>query len=102
MSFPASQRLIAVVALALVATYQLTRTAHDDTLPRYAAGEPPALAAALQHPSSEPLRFDPPAAGPTSTSDNPAYEACIGQPSFDGAPIDCQLLLQKPAKPRQP
>ncbi len=106
MSLPASQRLLLAVAIALVGAYQLTRSPQDDSPTRQAArnAEPPEFAAALQARSSEPLRFDAPAAGlaASSTSGNPAYDACIDQPSFDGALIDCQLLLQKPAKPRQP
>jgi hypothetical protein len=38
-----------------------------------------------------PLRFDPPAAGPAQRG-NAGYDACIDQPSPDGASIDCQAL----------
>ena len=106
MSLPASQRLLLAVAIALLGAYQLTRSPQDDSPARLAThdAEPPQLAAALQPRSSEPLRFDAPAAGlaASSTSGNPAYDACIDQPSFDGAVIECPLLLQKPAKPRRP
>lgn len=49
-----------------------------------------------------PLRFDPPAAGPAQRA-NPGYDACIDQPSPDGAAIDCQALLRpaSAAKPRR-
>lgn len=96
MSFPASQRLVAVVAIALAGSYALTRTAQVPPAPELVASAPPS------HPAAEPLYFDPPAAGPSSpSSGNPAYDACIDQPSFDGAVIECQLLLQKPVKPRR-
>ena len=47
----------------------------------------------------KPLRFDPPAAGPARTHAD--YEACIDQPSPDGAACDCSALLPQPAKPRK-
>lgn len=67
---------------------------------------PPTLArpqpAAPKPRSDAPLRFDPPAAGPVQRG-NAGYEACIDQPSPDGAAIDCQALLRpaSAAKPRR-
>lgn len=67
---------------------------------------PPAAArpqAAPPKPRAQaPLRFDPPAAGPAQRA-NPGYDACIDQPSPDGAAIDCQALLRPAgtARPRR-
>jgi|GEM_PF-6650903 len=70
----------------------------------------PLLAAAKPHVAAhkplndgKPLRFASPAAGPAQPGSG--YDACIDQPSPDGAAIDCQAL-QRPvqtarAKPRQ-
>ncbi|NCT82397.1 MAG: hypothetical protein GXC94_04590 [Comamonadaceae bacterium] len=70
----------------------------------------PLLAAAKPHATAhkplndaKPLRFAAPAAGPAQPGRS--YDACIDQPSPDGAAIDCQAL-QRPvqtakAKPRQ-
>ena len=65
---------------------------------------PPAAArpqAAPKPRAEAPLRFDPPAAG-LPPQGNAGYEACIDQPSPDGAAIDCQALLHAApvAKPR--
>ena len=66
---------------------------------------PPAAArpqAAPKPRAEAPLRFDPPAAGPAQRA-NPGYDACIDQPSPDGAAIDCQALLRPAgtARPRR-
>ena len=96
MSLPASQRLVAAVGVALAGTYALIQTAPVTPPPMLAVSAAPTSRAI------EPLVFDPPAAGPASpSSGNPAYDACIDQPSFDGAVIECQLLLPRPAKPRR-
>lgn len=61
---------------------------------------PDAAASAPKRRVDKPLRFDPPAAGPAPA--NADYEACVGQPSPDGASFDCSLLLPRPAaKPRK-
>jgi hypothetical protein len=72
-------------------------------LPWSATAKPPPASKA--HADSKPLRFDPPAAGPVQAG-SAGYDACIDQPSPDGAAIDCQAL-QRPAaaakpKPRRP
>lgn len=59
------------------------------TLPLLAHAKP--RAASSKHRSDAPLHFDPPAAGHAPMA-NPGYDACIGQPSPDGAAIDCQAL----------
>ncbi|HEY8876173.1 MAG TPA: hypothetical protein VIN03_01335 [Roseateles sp.] len=71
-------------------------------VPLLAAAKPPTAAAKPQT-DTKPLRFDPPAAGPT-TPGNAGYDACVDQPSPDGAAIDCQALRTPPAakpKPRR-
>jgi hypothetical protein len=67
-------------------------------LPMPAAAKP---SPAAKPPSdSKPLRFDPPAAGPAQPT-SAGYDACIDQPSPDGAAIDCQAL-QRPAAAAKP
>jgi len=68
-------------------------------LPLTTAAKP--QAATSKHRNDAPLHFDPPAAGPAQAGNaaHPGYDACIEQPSPDGAAIDCQALAaQAPAK----
>jgi hypothetical protein len=69
------------------------------TLPLPAMAKPQATAG--KHRVDTPLRFDPPAAGPAQSS-NVGYDACIDQPSPEGAPCDCQALMgaSSTAKPK--
>ncbi len=98
MPLSASQRrLTAITALAIVGAYQLTQPAHAGGLPRPAASSP--QESAPKRRAAEPLRFDPPAAGPAHPS---AYQACIDAPSPDGLAIDCQALLKPPAAAKPP
>ncbi|MDR7267984.1 hypothetical protein J2X20_000613 [Pelomonas saccharophila] len=68
--------------------------------PSLAAAKPQAMGAKARN-DSKPLRFDPPAAGPTQPG-NAGYDACVDQPSPDGATIDCQALQRTAvaAKPK--
>lgn len=69
------------------------------TLAMQAGARPQQAAAAPKHRNDAPLRFDPPAAGPAQR-DRASYEACIEQPSPDGAAFDCQALLRPAATAR--
>ena len=51
-------------------------------------------AAAAKSRGDAPLRFDPPAAGSQQQTSHAAYEACIEHPSPEGAPCNCEHLLQ--------
>ena len=94
--------VLAVFAALWAASCQPVQAGEPSQVARQVA-HPPAPDAAASAPKrriDKPLRFDPPAAGPMPA--NADYEACIGQPSLDGAAFDCSMLLPRPAaKPRK-